>query len=498
MPKFAQICFYLIVLGKVVCQEGKVVEFSEEGLAVSVTEVHNALRAWDIAVGENGDLLEHLLLVQQKRERSPNDKTPATLRLATNELLLDAIDELEQQDQEAARVLRSRFIERHKLLAVANQINVSEHTVSRIQRAAIDHLTKIINGREQALRDELVQKVESKLQPATYSRLFGLDNTCNELENLLYTDSPWVIALVGMGGIGKTAIADAVVRRAIRRFHFDEVVWIRTEPQTMSGLALSPETMYRELILSLAKQLLPTESASNEPFERQLYLTRQLLKQRPCLIVIDNLENETDTAYLFAHLTDLANPSKFLLTSRTRHRDQGIIFSFEVAELELPEAAALLRHHAQDVGVKAMVNASDAEIEQIYKVVGGNPLALKLVISLLDLLPLSQVLTAISRSQAGAIEEMYMKIYWQTWQHISTQAKQLLQAMPIVSEVGGDSGYLQALSGLTDADFWPALQELRTRSLLEVRGTLQEKRYGVHRLTETFLRTEIIHLPEDK
>src|SRR5690606_21474538 len=106
---------------------------------------------------------------------------------------------------------------------------------------------------------------------------------------------------------------------------------------------------------------------------------------------------------------------------------------------------ALLRHHAKDLGVEAMVNASDAELEQIYSVVGGNPLALKLVISLLDLLPLSQVLAAISRSQAGAIEEMYMKIYRQTWQHLSPHARQLLQAMPIVSEAGGQMDYLQTL-----------------------------------------------------
>lgn len=468
-------------------------EISEDELAKSATEIHNALRAWDVAVG-NADLLEELLLVQQKREQQPQDGSPAALRLATNHVLLDAIDELEGQDQSAARVLRSRFIERNKLLAVANQINVSEHTVSRIQRTAIEHLTKIINGRERALRHETIQKIESKLEPATYSQLFGLENNCQSLEKLLYADSPWVIALVGMGGIGKTALADVVTRRAIRRFHFEEVIWVRTEPQTMSGLSISPDATYKEIISALAKRLLSAEVVESQPFDKQLYLTRQVLKQRPCLIVIDNLESEPETAYLYAHLTDLANPSKFLLTSRVRHNDQGIIFNFELPELPYPAAAALLRHHAKDLGVEAMVNASDAELEQIYSVVGGNPLALKLVISLLDLLPLSQVLAAISRSQAGAIEEMYMKIYRQTWQHLSPHARQLLQAMPIVSEAGGQMDYLQTLSGLSDAEFWPALQELRTRSLLEVRGTLQEKRYGIHRLTETFLHTEIIHL----
>ena len=50
--------------------------------------------------------------------------------------------------------------------------------------------------------------------------------------------------------------------------------------------------------------------------------------------------------------------------------------------------------------------------------------------------------------------------------------------------------------GLDEAAFWPAVQELRARSLLEVRGSLDEKRYGIHRLTQSFVRTEIAHWPD--
>ncbi len=72
----------------------------------------------------------------------------------------------------------------------------------------------------------------------------------------------------------------------------------------------------------------------------------------------------------------------------------------------------------------------------------------------------------------------------------------LLQAMPLVSGAGATADYLQEISGLSAGQLWPAIQELRKRSLLEVRGDIREKRYGIHRLTETFLRTEIIHWPE--
>lgn len=52
---------------------------------------------------------------------------------------------------------------------------------------------------------------------------------------------------------------------------------------------------------------------------------------------------------------------------------------------------ALLRHAARMRNLAAVSSASDADLGQIYVVVGGNPLALKLMLSQLFLLPLPQV-----------------------------------------------------------------------------------------------------------
>jgi hypothetical protein len=61
-----------------------------------------------------------------------------------------------------------------------------------------------------------------------------------------------------------------------------------------------------------------------------------------------------------------------------------------------------------------------------------------------------------------------------------------------VGSAGALPDYLQALSDLALRDFWDAVQQLTERSLLLVRGTVWERRYSIHRLTESFLRTEII------
>ena len=117
--------------------------------------------------------------------------------------------------------------------------------------------------------------------------------------------------------------------------------------------------------------------------------------------------------------------------------------------------------------------------------------------SLATTLPLSQILADLIKPDLEEIEQMYQHIYWKTWHALSSNAQALLLAMPLTAEDGARSEQLKSICNLPDDHLWPAIQELTSRSLLEVRGTTQERRYGIHRLTETFLRTEIIHWPEE-
>lgn len=459
--------------------------------------IHAALRAWRKTGGTPNNLLEATLLVQESRADVAKNGSPTQLRLATNLVLLDGIDELASQDETAARILRLRFPEDNSLLMVANKLNVSEHTVSRLQRAAIERLTEIIYGRELALRETRAQTIEALLPPPSYTRLFGLKDACARLSTQLIqnTGAP-VVAIVGIGGIGKTALADSVTRQVVRQFYFDEIIWLRIEPQTMSGRSESPRLTYENLITDLAQRLWPDTVEDLSHQQRQVQV-RQTLKAKPYLVVIDNIESEADTAYLLDRLNDLAQPSRFLLTSRSRLSELATVFNFSLNELSLNDATNLINHHAQDIGVTGMATATEGDMVAIYGVTGGNPLALKLVVSLLDTLPLPQILKSLKHGRQGSAEDLYRHIYWQTWQLLSTDARTLLKAMPLVAEAGGTPEYLQKLSGLSEAQLWPALQELRNRSLLEVRGTALEKQYGIHRLTETFLHTEIIQWPED-
>jgi hypothetical protein len=111
---------------------------------------------------------------------------------------------------------------------------------------------------------------------------------------------------------------------------------------------------------------------------------RHFLKQTSHLIIIDNLETEVETSYLLEQLQGMANPSKFLLTTRSHPPPQTSVYTHRLAELPLADAKDLLRHHSESLGLKNFAVSNPADAQAIYALTGGNPLALKLVTGLIS------------------------------------------------------------------------------------------------------------------
>lgn len=230
--------------------------------------------------------------------------------------------------------------------------------------------------------------------------------------------------------------------------------------------------------------------------DQRLTRLRQEFARRPYLVIIDNLEEESKADHILNLLHDLARPTRFLLTSRVRLAEQSAVYTIPLQELPRSAALEFVRHHAGECGILSVASAEDEEIAGIYDIAGGNPLALKLVTSLLDVMPLSGILADFSSTHTDPVQNLYRHIYRKSWEALSENGRTLLQAMPLVSESGAAPDYLMAVSRLESEAFWPALQELLGRSLIEARGSIMEKRYGIHRLTNAFLSVEIVHLPE--
>ncbi len=459
------------------------------------TAVHAALKAWGDLAGTATNLLEPLLLVQQARAQANGD-SPTTRRLATNQVLLNGIETMEEQEISGSEILRLRFMEDNTILMAGNKLSLTEDQTKRHQREAINNLTQIIWDHEMAIRQEQIQLMQANLMPSGYNQLFGVDTQAAELVSLLQKqDAPWVIALVGIGGIGKTSLADTAVRQAIQQFQYRQVVWYRVS-QTKIELGEQENKRPKDIILhELAKKLCPNlpQNASFNQCKAQL---NQTLKQIPHLVIIDNIETDNEVAFLPEELAELANPSKFLLTTRVRLPASTSVHNLTLSELSLEDATNLLRHQAQAINLQELAKIPTEVVEQIYEVTGGNPLAMKLVVGLTAVLPLPQILEDLTQVHTSEIEEMYRRIYWRAWRNLDENAQSLLEMMPMSAGIGMKPEQIQASVDLSDSEFWTAIKTLVNRSLLEVRGTIMERRYGIHQLTNTFLQTEIIHWPE--
>lgn len=449
--------------------------------------IHAALRSWFDLTDTSNSLLEALLLVQQERARA-GGVGPSTRRRATNEVLASAIETLGQQDVLGAQVLTMRFQDQLLGKEVANALNLSVDRVKREQQRAIGQLTQIIWEREQALQKEKQAQLLAALSPASYSQLFGIEEAGATLARLLRApDAPWVVALVGIGGIGKTSLADAVVRQLIPVQRFQQLLWITVDPDQSEVPGHDPATTLDRTLRKLASALCP-----DTPRPANAAQVRQVLKSAPHLIVIDNLESDSESAFLPDALNDLANPSKFLLTTRARLPISATVHPLNLEELPLAAVAELVRHQARYVNLPALAAASTDEIERIYQATGGNPLAIKIVVGLAAVFPLPHILEDLAAARITEVERMYQHIYRKAWESLSEPARALLKMMPVASATGVTPEQMQVLSELEPARLWPAISELVTRSLLETRGTAWERRYGIHRLTDSFLKVEII------
>jgi hypothetical protein len=230
-------------------------------------------------------------------------------------------------------------------------------------------------------------------------------------------------------------------------------------------------------------------------FEEKLEKLYPLLLAKNYLIVIDNLETLDDGKSLIECLIPAARESRFIFTSRHSLAHFSQFQTLALPELNFDFAQKLLI--AELNRLNAQRQLSEAEIGLIYETIGGNPLALKLLATLLACLPAETVIRDLKQAQQyGQHEEMFRYIYRRTWLLLNDSARKLLLVMFDIDPNGASIELIWDYAlhcGLSQQDVAEALKNLRKHSLLEISGYSEEVNYRLHRLTLSFLSTDIIH-----
>jgi hypothetical protein len=303
-------------------------------------------------------------ILHNKIARSLTEVEVALLHGAWNNLTYDRI--AERSGYSINYIQRDIGPKFWKLLSEAFDRKINKTTL----RAVLTYLDDSIPNPLQSQVQRLIHWGEAPDGSSFYGRVEEIE----QLSHWIVHDRCRLVEIMGMGGIGKSALAAKVARQV--QDHFKCVIWrsLRNAPLL--------ETLLAELVLFLSGQ----QDIQATP-ERLLHW----IQSQRCLIILDNHDtllqpgehagtyqsNFANYKEFFQLLGESSHQSCILLTSREKSAEialledwDGVVRSFSLkgsceASLALIDAKRLV--------------GTDAEKRQLCELYRCNPLALKMV-----------------------------------------------------------------------------------------------------------------------
>jgi WD40 repeat protein/transcriptional regulator with XRE-family HTH domain len=304
--------------------------------------------------------------------------------------------------------------------------------------------------------------------------LYGRDEECTELTHWIEDHHCQIVAVLGIGGVGKTAVATKVATQM--KLAFEYVFWRSLQN------ALPLEIFLKQCISFVSDQQhldLPRE------VDDQISLLIHYMRDHHCLLVLDNFESVLQPGRRAGHFREgyaaygrllqrvgvVQHQSCLLLTSREKPKEvahlegkNSPVRSLHLSGLRLEAGHQLL----QDKGLVG----SDAHWLALVERYSGNPLALQVV---------SESIQEVFEGNIGRFlqEEAIAfgdinDLLDQQFHRLSGQEREIMYWLAIEREPA-------SLDGLRGNLVYPmsigaqieALDSLRRRSLIETRGLTQ-------------------------
>jgi hypothetical protein len=284
-----------------------------------------------------------------------------------------------------------------------------------------------------------------------------------------------------MGGIGKTALSQEAVKKALAERLVGRVCWKTAKTETLMG----------------PRRVVSQADAISWPDIQDAFSRAKTWDGSRKLFVLDNLESLSGLESVVDEFVSLVRGHVGILTSRERVHWHEAITSVSLFGLAEDESLEFLRNDARIRSVHVVSEMAESQLRRVAELLEGNPLAMKLVVGLATFLPIDSIMDRILTAKMDrrfADGSLYTFIFQHAWEQLTDLARRVLvYAAKTTNETVSDGELIGffAHSGFSQNAIEDAIAELIRLCFLDPYRVSMKKRWQIHSLTRHFVTTDL-------